>query len=355
MSPPTERARARLSARDLALGLGILATLREGDESMARVLATFAAVAPRGWTRDGVRSIHESVREGKSLAAALRTSPFEIPPLVIGMIQAGEAGGLLAESVRRAATVTERTAATRAAIRGALVYPAILATAGALSVMLLIGLVLPRFAAIVAELGQELPSSTRFVLSAGDAIRAGALPGAIGLMLATIAGRRWMTRRGDEGRALVHEVLLGIPMVGPLRRSAAAARVTVSIGALLRSGVSLPAALGHASRAAGDAAVGRRLLAARERVIGGERLSSALRATDALTLGSVQLVRAGEATGRLAEMLEQAGKIEGEWTMERVNALVRIIEPALILVFGVIVATIAAALLQAVYSVRPVG
>jgi general secretion pathway protein F len=341
-----------LSARDLALGLGILATLREGDESMSRVLATFAAVAPRGWTSDGVRSIHESVREGKTLAAALRTSPFGIPPLVIGMIQAGEAGGLLAESVRRAATVTERTAATRAAIRGALVY---LAAAGALSVMLLIGLVLPRFAAIVAELGQQLPSSTRFVLAAGDAIRATALPGAIGLILATIAGRQWMARRGDEGRAQVHEALLAVPVVGPLRRAAAAARATVSMGALLRSGVALPAALGHASRAAGDAAVGRRLIAARDRVIGGERLSSALRATDALTPGSVQLVRAGEATGRVAEMLEQAGKIEGEWTMERVNALVRIIEPALILIFGAIVATIAAALLQAVYSVRPVG
>ena len=353
MSPPTDR--IRLPARDLALGLGILATLRETDESMSRVLGTFAVIAPRGWTADGVRSIHESVREGKSLAAAMRASPLDIPPLVIGMIQAGESGGLLAESVRRAATVTERTAATRAAIQGALVYPAILATAGALSVTLLVGLVLPRFAAIVAELGQQLPASTRFVLSMGDAVRVGALPLTIALMLAAIAGRFWLTGRGDEARARWHGTLLGVPVVGPVRRAAATARVTTSIGALLRSGVALPGALSHASRAAGDAAVAHRLIAARERVIGGERLSSALRATDALTPGAVQLVRAGEATGRLAEMLEHAGRIESDWTTDRVNALVRVIEPALILLFGVVVAVIAAALLQAVYSVRPVG
>jgi general secretion pathway protein F len=90
-------------------------------------------------------------------------------------------------------------------------------------------------------------------------------------------------------------------------------------------------------------------------VVGGERLSSALAHTSAVTASTVQLVRAGEATGDLAGMLEHAARIEGEWAEQRVKALVRIVEPVMILVFGVIVAVIAASLLQAVYSVRPVA
>ena len=94
---------------------------------------------------------------------------------------------------------------------------------------------------------------------------------------------------------------------------------------------------------------------ARQRVVGGERLSAALAHVDALTVSTVQLVRAGEATGDLATMLSHAARIEGEWAEQRVKSLVRIVEPVLILVFGIIVAVIAASLLQAVYSVRPVA
>jgi general secretion pathway protein F len=346
--------RTRISPRDLALGLRILATLFQEGLPRSRALAAFSSYVPRGWTAEGLRSIRDSVAQGKSLAAALREAPLEIPPLVIGMIHAGEAGGLLDEAVRRAAEVTERNAATRAAIRGALVYPMILAVAGTLSVALLIGIVLPRFAAIVSELGQTLPASARFVLATGDVVRTAAIPATAVLTLAVLGWRQWIA--GNEtSRAIWHGMLLSAPLVGSLRRAGATARVASVMSALLRTGVVLPAALALGARAAGDASVAQRLLVARERVIGGERLSAALQATEALTPGTVHLVRAGEATGHLGEMLDRAGQIEGEWAAERVKAMVRVIEPALILVFGAIVAVIAAALLQAVYSVRPIG
>ena len=343
-----------MPTRDLALGLRMLASLLQAGLPMERALTVYATLAPSGWTPVTLTAIRNAVREGKSLASALAAAPVLIPPVVLGMVEAGEAGGGLPEAVSRAAGMMERVASTRAAIRGALVYPCILAVAGTLSIALLVGVVIPRFAAIVADLGESLPSSTQFVLNMASAGRAAFLPALIIGVGAAVIWRRWLATN-EGARKRWHGALLEVPVSGPIRRAAAASRVTASLSALLASGVPIAGALLHTARAAGDSAISARLLESRQRVVSGERLSTSLAHTSALTPSTVQLVRAGEATGDLAAMLDHAARIEGDWAEERVKGLVRIIEPVLILVFGAIVALIAAALLQAVYSVRPVA
>ena len=339
---------------DLALGLRLLASLLEAGLPMERALAVFATLAPRGWTTAAVTSIRSSVREGRSLTSALGAAPIAFPPLVLGMVAAGEAGTGLPHAVRRAADIMEKAAATRSAIRGALVYPMILGVAGALSVTLLVGFVIPRFAAVVEDLGETLPASTRFVLDAADMARTMLLPAAVAVIAGVVLFRSWLAS-SESSRVAWHGALLSLPVAGSMRLAAATSRVSAALAGLLASGVPIASGLLHAARTAGDAAIARRMLDARDGVVGGERLSSALARTRALTPAAIQLVRAGEATGDLASMLDHAARLEGEWAEERVKSLVRLLEPALILVFGAIVALIAAALLQAVYGVRPVA
>ncbi|HYW08762.1 MAG TPA: type II secretion system F family protein, partial [Longimicrobium sp.] len=112
-------------------------------------------------------------------------------------------------------------------------------------------------------------------------------------------------------------------------------------------------ALASAVRAAGDAEVSRRVLEAREAVVGGAGLADSLEAADATTRTAVRLVRAGEESGRLVPMLAQVARIESAHARARVSTAVRVLEPALIVFFGGVVALVASALLQAVYSVRP--
>jgi general secretion pathway protein F len=347
--------RRSLPVRDLALGLRLLASLFQAGLPASRVLGVFPTLAPASWPPDAIRVIHDGVREGKSFASALATGPVEIPPLVIGMIRAGEAAGSLGDAIARAAAVMEQAAATRTAIHAALAYPLVLATAGSLSMALLVGVILPRFAEIVTDLGQELPRSARIVLATGDVVRRSALPTAVVGAIAALAWHRWIKDGGDSSRARWHDLLLRVPLAGPVRRSAGASRIASALSALLVTGVPLPNAMAHAARAAGDAELARRMVAARDCVIGGARLSAALTTTDAVTLAMIQLVRAGEVTGAVAPMLEHAARIEREWAEERVKALIRVIEPGLIIIFGAIVGFIAASLLQAVYSVRPVA
>jgi general secretion pathway protein F len=343
--------RSRLSADDQALGLRMLATLLEAGLPMNRALAALADLAPPAW-RSGLTLAREAVREGRTLGHALGSSGLQLPAVIIGIIQAGEAGSGVAPAVRRAAELAESGAATRRAIRGSLAYPLVLATAGLATVALLVSVVVPRFAAILADLGQTLPATTRLVLAGAEWARVLTLPGLLAIGLLTLALRSWIG--SEEGRRRWHEWLLQIPLAGRVRRAAAASRGCAALSALLESGVALPTALTQSARAAGDAALGARLVRVREAIAHGERLSAAVDREHALTSTAVRLIRAGEETGRLAAMLDHAARIESERATQMVKSAVRLLEPALILAFGALVALVAAALMQAVYSVRPV-
>ncbi|MDB4949027.1 MAG: gspF [Gemmatimonadetes bacterium] len=341
----------RMSPDDLALGLRVLATLLEAGLPLARALAAMDDLVPASW-RAALPGIRDAVRGGSSFAAALAAAPLALPPLVVGMVQAGEAAGSVARAVTRAAELTEGAAATGRALRNALAYPLILAVAGGSSVVLLVGVVLPRFAAILGDLGQDLPPSARLVLRLSDAVQAGWMPALATLAVLLVAWRAWTGTVG--GRVAWHAFLLGVPGVGGVRRSSATARFCAALAALLESGVPIAGALTHASRAAGDAALSARIVAAREAVLGGQGLARALEDQDAATPTALRLMRAGEETGSLAPMLDRASRMEADRADQLVRTAVRLLEPALIVAFGGIVALIAGALLQAVYSVRPV-
>jgi general secretion pathway protein F len=335
----------------LALGLRILADLLEAGLPVTRTLATFDELAPGAW-RGALPQMRESVRQGKGLAASLG-SVGAVPDEVIGIIQAGEAGSGLANAVRRAAELTEDAASTRGALRAALAYPLILVAAGTGAVALLVGIVLPRFAQILADVGQTLPPTTRVVLGVAGVVREGSLPG---LLLSSIGVVVWRaTVTTPSGRLWWHRLLLRVPVLGALRRSAATSRMCGTLSALLESGVPMAAALPHAARAAGDAALGHALTAARVSVLHGERLSRALALHDAATPTVARLIRAGEESGRLAAMLGHGGRLEREHAVGRTKAIVRLMEPSLIVIFGGVIALVAAALLQALYSLRPGG
>jgi general secretion pathway protein F len=343
-------ARRGMSTADLALGLRVMATLLESGLPVARALAAMDELVPAAW-KPALAPMRESVRQGNSLGAAMAAAPVGFPPLVIGLVQAGEAGSGVAPAVARAAELTESAAETRRAVRAALAYPLILAAAGMGSLVLLVGFVLPRFAAVLADLGQALPPTARMVLGAADAARAGFVPALFTLVVAGLLWRVWTGT--EEGRARWHAFLLALPLAGGVRRAGATGRFCAALGALLESGVPIAPALAHATRATGDAALTSRILAARESVVAGHAIATSLEMQDAATPTAVRLIRTGEETGRLAPMLAHAARIESARAEQMVRSLVRILEPAMIIVFGGVVALVAAALLQAVYSVRP--
>lgn len=344
------RGSARVSIADLALGLRVLATLLEAGLPIGTALAEMPELAPASWAGT-LPDLQSAVREGVSLGTALERSGPAMPGVVLGIVLAGEAGSGLGQAVRRAAELLEEMAATRSAVGGALAYPLLLAVAGTISVVILVAVVLPRFGAILTDMGQTLPPATRLVLEASAIARAGALPAGLASLIVLTVWQAWV--RTPRGAVRWHQVMLGLPIVGAVRRAAATGRVCGALAALLESGVPLSLALGHAARASGNPAIAERVAAARACVVAGSRLSAAFQTECAVTPVAARLVRAGEETGALASMLSHASRLEGERATRRVKDAVRLLEPALILAFGGLVALVAAALLQAIYSVRP--
>ena len=339
-----------ISIGELALGLRILADLLDAGLSVSRALGAFEELAPRGW-RPALPHIRQSVREGHGLAASLASAPVDIPGLVIGIAQAGEAGTGIGQAMRRAAELTEASAETRSQVRAALAYPLLVAAAGAIATTVLLTVVLPRFAKILGDLGQRLPATTRLVIAGSDLARIALIPLLVALGVGLGAWRAWTS--SENGRRMWHRLLLGVPLLGSIRRAAAASRMATSLSALLDSGVSMTTALTLAARATGDAELDARVSAARGTVSAGESLSRALEVHAAATPTVVRLVRAGEETGRLSAMLAHGARIEQQRADRVVRTAVRMLEPILLLAFASVVALIAAALLQAIYSVRP--
>jgi type II secretory pathway component PulF len=191
------------------------------------------------------------------------------------------------------------------------------------------------------------------VLHLSELARAGVLPLALIIALTLVA--RHVGVSSSEGKRREARMLLSLPGIGTMQRQSATARIAKTLASLLDAGVPLATALSFAARSSGNAELEARLSAVRTSVSGGEPLSRALATLDAATPTAVRLIRAGEESGRLAAMLHHAARIEQQAADRSARTFARLLEPTLLLIFASVVALVAAALLQAIYSVRPAG
>jgi general secretion pathway protein F len=346
-TPSTRHLFWRIPTRQFATAFQSLAAFVEAGVPLERALQATERVAA-GSLRDALGRVAQRVREGSSLGAAL-AAECSFSPVTVGLVRAGERGVGLGAALAQTAAQLEREAETEARVRTALTYPTLLALVGSGAIALIVLFVIPRFAALLADVGQDLPAATRLLLALSAGVRSYALVlGAGGVGLAAIAARAI-----HEHRPAWHSWLLRVPVVGPLRLALASARASRALGALLGSGTPALAALEIAREAAGDAAVAGRIAAARSRVAEGQGLTAALEATGALTSSALQLAAIGEGSGRLPTLLSKAAELDDVDAERRLKTLVSLLEPGMILLFAGLVAFVAAALLQAVYALRP--
>lgn len=351
VAPAAEERRPAASRRDLAIAFRGIAALVSSGVPLERAVAA-SELLTGGALRDTLAAARQRLREGTSFANALSSGRGVVPNLVIGMIRAGDRGSQLGAALEQIAEHLEQEADLVGRVRQALTYPLLLAGVGVVSVLVITTVVVPRFGAILGDLGQQLPPATRVLLTVSQLISSFWIP----LLVVTAAGIwtavEWIRR--PTGRKQVEEALLKVPLVGQVRRSLATARVMRALGGMLRSGMPLLAALDAAREAAGDLAIAERLTRSRERVLQGAPLGAAFEREGALSPSALQLVMVGESSGRVAEMALGAGNLAAQEAERGLRTLVTTLEPALIVAFGALVAFTAAALLQAVYSLRPI-
>jgi general secretion pathway protein F len=338
---------ARWPLRTQATALRSLASLVSAGVPLAAALHSVRRVLGDRHA-EAMERVEQRIREGSSLAAALESESL-FAPVTMGLMRAGEAGAGLGPALEQAAHEIERRAEAAARVRSALAYPALLLGVGGISVLAILLFVVPRFAALLSDVAGTLPATTRLLLAASTLLRHHAPAGALVLALSSVACGAWIGSQRERW----HEMLLGAPLVGPFRHALASARGARALAALLDRGSPALNALHVAGSAVGDRAVARRIAAAGERVTEGTSLSRALELERAFTPLTVQLATIGDGVGRLPDLLRRAADIEEQRAEQQLRGFVAMLEPALVLAFAAVVATVAAALLQAVYAIRP--
>ncbi len=335
---PVSQAR-RFSLKDGALFFRGLSNLLEAGIPLDRALSMVSVSDRHAGT---VERIKTGVREGMALGAALDAVDV-FPPMIIGLVRAGESTGL-ARAVSNAADQLEQDDELNSEIVSAMAYPAVLVAVGLTAVLVLVVGVLPRFVMLFD--GIELPPATAALVSLSSFVQHSWPWLLVGAGLSGVFLGRWLN--SSQG----HAALLQFPVLGRLRLSFATARASAALGALLETGAPMLSSIETSSRAAGDREIASRLLRAAEKVRVGHRLAESLKSEGALTSQAIQLIAAGEESGRLPTLLSHASTLARSEGRRTLQTLIKLIEPSLIVGFGGVVGFVALALLQAVYGIR---
>ena len=329
--------------RELAVMLG-------AGQDLDRALRFLVDTAASPRMRAILTQLRDAVRDGSPFAAALAQHPRSFPRLYVGLIRAGESGGMLAVTLARLAELLERQRALRATVISALIYPAILVVTGIGAIIMLLTQVLPQFTPLFAQAGAALPPATAFVVGLGAFVSNYGLYAFLFLAALAITIRQALKR--PNVRVFWDRMMLRVPVIGPLSREVLAARLSRTLGTLLQNGVPLVAALAIVidviDNTAGEAA----LRSATESAKGGAGLSRPLQAAGIFPLRMVYLLRLGEETAQLGQMALRAAEIHEEQSRLGIQRLVALMVPVLIIVIGGAVAGIVSSLMLAMLSLN---
>ena len=344
------RARRPVQSADVLAILSELAVMLRAGLPLDRALRVLRGMDHRPAVAQLIEQILESVKGGAALSKALADHPRLFGPFVVQMVRAGEASGQMSEVLTRLVEHLERLAALRASLISALTYPAILLTVAVLSVMAMLGFVVPQFEALFLDMGDALPWPTQIVLALSQGFQTWGLWWIVGGFLALAGLLRAL--QNPAVRARLQAWALRLPVVGGLLLRADLGRFARTLGTLLTQGVSLLPALEIARQTVGAEPVRAALEPVAAAMKGGGRMAEALQNTGLVAPLAINLVRVGEETGRLDAMLLEIARLADRDVENGIKRGLSLVEPLLIIVLGLLIAVIIVAILMGILSVN---
>ena len=342
--------RDRIREKDIMAFTYQLGVLLEAGFNLDRSLSILSDLTEKKKLKELLKKVNSYVRSGRSFSDALSRFPSIFPLFYVNMVKAGEAGGFLEDVISRMAVYLENSQELKDDVRSALIYPLLLIIAGGGAVIVLLTFVVPQFTKIFTDMGETLPLPTVMLLFISNTLVNYwwiILLFSSGIFL---SARRYL--KSENGRRYWDSLRFRIPVLGRLFKEVAVSRFSRTLGTLLESGVPILNAFQIVKGTLGSEKISGIIYSVREAARKGRGISESLRNSDIFPPIAVHMITVGEETGRLDEMLIKIADrfdIEVRTTVKR---LLSLLEPALILIMGVLVGFIVIAMLIAIFSIN---
>jgi general secretion pathway protein F len=346
------RRRGRVSSKHLLLFTQELSTLLKSGSPLDRSLTLLIDLAESPAMKVVVQQVLKDVKGGKSFSEALAQHPNVFSKLYVNMVRAGEVGGFLNEVCERLAQFLEASEALRTTLINAMIYPALLTMVGIASIIILMTFVIPKFTQIFADMGRALPFATVVLMDLSQFVTHYGWLVLLGLVAIFLGWRRVLAT--PSGRLAWDQWILRWPVVGELFLKIEVARFTRTMGTLLRSAVPMMQAMSVVNEIVGNRAISSKLQTVAAGIKKGEGVAKPIEQARIFPPLMVHLLEVGEETGKLDMMMLQIADIYDGEVRSSLKNLLALLEPAIILVMGLIVGMIVLSILSAILSINEV-
>lgn len=308
--------------------------LLEAGLNLMEAIEALAEKELRPGIRQTLQGVLRLLSEGQPLSTAMKSFPQAFPPLYIAALQASEKTGGMSESLKRYIAYQSQVDQVKKKIVSASIYPAMLLSVGSLVVLFLIAYVVPKFAHIYEDMGTDLPFLSRLLLSLGSFIENHGLALLIGVVGFLIVITYFLSLKTVRTRLM--ELIWKIPAIGERMKIYQLSRFYRSLGMLLIAGIPILNALKMVSGLLAPA-LRVRMLAASEQIRQGQTISVAMEINDLSTPVALRMLRVGERSGAMGEMMERISSFYDEETARWIDWFTKLFEPLLMLFIGFVI------------------
>jgi type IV pilus assembly protein PilC len=292
--------------------------------------------------------IVRTIESGGSLSEGMQRSPASFSALYVNLVQAGEMSGRLPDALKRVKEHLERGHELRRKATAAMIYPLCVISTAALVSSLLVIFIIPSFKELFSDLETPLPWLTRIVIGVSEtSLRWGPFLLIFFSLLCFIVSRFFATTRGRE---VLDRYLLLVPFIGDISNKSALARACRTFSTTLDAGMPILSALDASAQAAGNCVIQQKFIEARSDIAEGTSISHSLNASKLFSSTSIEMLELGERTGSVVSMLENIAVHLEEEVSQSLDTTIRLAEPALVVVIGVVVGTLVIAMYLPILS-----
>jgi type II secretory pathway component PulF len=326
----------RVTKADLMMLTAQLAIMCTAGVDLADALRNAALQCPNLRLRRIVEAIHADVSSGSAVSAALARHVAVFGNAYVASVAAGEASGQVPEVLKRLAGLLRNEIRMRNSLRAVLTYPVVLSVVAAVVVTVLVFFVLPQFAEVFADLGTPPPPQTQLLFEIAEFARARLLWFAGAAFALSVLGVRLM--RTERARWERDRLMLSAAGLGHATRSLLAGRAFSMLGTLLESNIPLLEALRICRSSINNRLFREMFLSLEESVISGSGIGPALSTVQIIPQGAAVMLTTAEKTGQLASVMQSVGEFYEDEGEQKIREMVKLVEPAIIVVMGVLVA-----------------